>query len=271
MIQGSGLGLREAFFDEIIDYRDEIDFLEIVPENSMHLNFRQAKQFEEIVQTFPTVAHGLSLSLGDPYGLNTEHIKTLKNFLDRYGIATYSEHLSFTSLDGRQTYELLPLPMTQAVVQMVVDKIAQLQEILQRTLVIENPTYYTALESTMDESDFINAILKKSGAKLLLDINNVFVNGHNHGFDPQVFIDKLDLKRVAYCHIAGHMEYRENLFIDTHGMPVKEEVWRLMRRVVSRKTLPVLLERDNNIPPLAILMDEFRMMRQIVSEVRRVA
>lgn len=261
--QGCGLGLREPFVDTIDRYVDRIDFLEIVPENMMHMNRKEAKRFEKICDHFPMIAHGLSLSLGDTEHLDRDHLKKLKKFLDRYGIETYSEHLSFTSLDGVQSYELLPLPMTEGMVEAVTAKIARIEEILERPLVIENPTYYTVLESTMEESQFIGEILKRSGAKLLLDINNVYVNAFNHGFEAKAFIDALDLDRVAYCHIAGHLECRNDLFIDTHGMPVKEAVWDLMAYVMAKKRLPVMLERDNNIPPLKKLMKEFDRMKEI--------
>ncbi|WP_353662061.1 DUF692 domain-containing protein [Hydrogenimonas sp. SS33] len=261
--QGCGLGLREPFFKTIGRYEGRIDFLEIVPENMMHMNEKEAKRFAQIRERFPVIAHGLSLSLGDTVHLDVAHLKRLKSFLDRYGIETYSEHLSFTSLNGVQSYELLPLPMTEGMVKAVTEKIAKIEEILARPLVIENPTYYTVLPSTMEESDFIGEILERSGAKLLLDINNVYVNAFNHGFDARAFIDALDLERVAYCHVAGHLEYREDLFIDTHGMPVKEAVWDLMAYVMAKKRLPVMLERDNNIPPLDELMKEFDRMKEI--------
>ena len=265
-LHGCGLGLRESFFDTILDYRDRIDFIEVVPENHMHADREERKALRRICEAFPTVAHGLSLSLGAVGDLDTGHLKALKKFLDAYGIEVYSEHLSFTSLDGVQSYELLPLPMTEGMVEAVVEKIRIIQEIIERPLIIENPTYYTVLESTMDEPEFIGRILEASGAKLLLDINNVYVNGFNHHFNPYRFIDALDPERVAYCHIAGHLEYRDDLFIDTHGMPVKEEVWQLMRYLRRKKPLPVLLERDNNIPPLAELMEEFDTMRRICDE-----
>ena len=267
LMDGCGLGLRESFIDEIDEYQESIDFLEIVPENLMHMNKKEAKRFEQICEKFLVIAHGLSLSLGDVKHLDTKHLKRLKKFLDRYDIEDYSEHLSFTSLDGVQSFELLPLPMTEDMVDSVVDKIKIVEEILERSLIIENPTYYTVLASTMEESEFITEILERSGAKLLLDINNVFVNSFNHGFDAKAFIDEIDFTKVAYCHIAGHMDYRNDLLIDTHGMPVKKEVWNLMRYVLSKKRAPVMLERDNNIPPLAELMKEYDKMQGIYNGV----
>ncbi|WP_201352744.1 DUF692 domain-containing protein [Hydrogenimonas urashimensis] len=262
-MKGCGLGLRDTFADEIVKYADVIDFLEVVPENAMHMNRIEAKRFESIRERFEMVAHGLSLSLGDTIHLNEAHLARLKDFLDRYEIALYSEHLSFTSLDGVQSYELLPLPMTSEMVDGIVAKIDYVQEFLQRPLVIENPTYYTVLESTMEEAEFTVEILRRSGAKLLLDVNNVYVNAHNHRFNAEDFLDRLPISEVAYCHVAGHLEYRDDLFIDTHGTPVKTEVWDLLRQVMARKRVPVMLERDHNIPPLDALMKEFATMKEI--------
>ncbi len=258
------MGLRDAFVDEVIDYADSIDFLEVVPENWMTMGTVEKERFRRLRETFPMVAHGLSLSIGDPNGLDVGHLKRLRAFLDRWEIETYSEHLSFTSLAGEQSHELLPLPMTEKMVDIVVEKIERVQSLLQRPLVLENPTYYLVPESTMSEIDFIGDILSRSDATLLLDINNLFVNGFNHGFDPIEFLDALDMNRVAYCHVAGHLEYREDLYIDTHGAPVKEEVWDLLADSLRRRRVPVLLERDNNIPPMEVLMAEFQTMREVV-------
>ncbi|RUM45024.1 MAG: hypothetical protein DSY46_04085 [Hydrogenimonas sp.] len=262
-IDGCGLGLRDNFIDEIENYQGEIDFLEVAPENLMHMDKKEAKRFARICEKFSVVAHGLSLSLGDVETLNIKHLKRLKKFLDRYGIEEYSEHLSFTSLDGVQSYELLPLPMTEPMVEGIVKKIGRVEEILERPLIIENPTYYTCLPSTMEESAFIMAILDRSGAKLLLDLNNLFVNSFNHGFNAKDFIDAIDLDCVAYCHIAGHMVYDDDLLIDTHGMAVKDVVWDLMRYTMEKKRLPIMLERDNNIPPLTELIKEYQTMQGI--------
>jgi len=262
-IHGCGLGLRDNFIDEIENYQGEIDFLEVAPENLMHMDKKEAKRFARICEKFSVVAHGLSLSLGDVETLNLKHLKRLKKFLDRYGIEEYSEHLSFTSLDGVQSYELLPLPMTEPMVEGIVKKIGRVEEILERPLIIENPTYYTCLPSTMEESAFIMAILDRSGAKLLLDLNNLFVNSFNHGFNAKDFIDAIDLDSVAYCHIAGHMVYDDDLLIDTHGMAVKDVVWDLMRYTMEKKRLPIMLERDNNIPPLTELIKEYQTMQGI--------
>jgi len=263
-IKGCGLGLRSSFLNDIYRYDHKPSWFEIVPENWMQMRPAVRKAFEKIVSDFPLVCHGLSLSIGANTPLDTTFLKELKIFLDRYDIQTYSEHLSFCSIDNKQLYELLPLPMTENMVRHVSDRVAKVQDILKRELILENASYYYVPYQEMEEADFINAILKKSGAKLLLDVNNVFVNAFNHRFDPRRFIMALDTEKVAYMHIAGHLEYEKDLYIDTHGEDVKKGVWDLLEwTLASGVNAPLLLERDNNIPPYEKLMKEFAKMEAI--------
>jgi hypothetical protein len=188
----------------------------------------------------------------------------MKAFLDRYEIKHYSEHLSFSSLDGKQTYELLPLPMTQAMIRHLSEKIDQVQDILERPLILENASYYISPYSEMREVDFLCEVLEKSNTKLLLDVNNVYVNAANHHFDADHYISHVPPSRVAYMHVAGHLEYPdEALLLDTHGEEICKEVWGLLERTLMTHKAPVMIERDNNIPPLDILMEEFRTLKRI--------
>lgn len=263
ILSGCGLGLREDFIFDVLQSSIKPDFFEVAPENWMQIPKKHEKIFEQIRSEYQLICHGLSLSIGSYEDINVDFLKRILEFLDKYEIEVYSEHLSFSSLQNVQSYELLPLPMDKQMVQNVCDKIDFVQNYLKRELILENATYYYVPDSTMEELDFINEIFKKSGAKMLLDINNVFVNSFNHKFDPYKYIDELDLDKVAYCHVAGHLEYEENLWIDTHGMPVKDEVWDLTKYVLEKKKLPVMLERDNNIPPLDELMEEYQILRDI--------
>ena len=262
-ISGTGLGLREEFIFDITTYPIQPDFLEVVPENWIDMPKKYQKIFDTIMDKYNIIAHGLSLSIGSYEKVDINFLKQIKAFLDRYNIQHYSEHLSFSSLDGVQTYELLPLPMNKKIVQNICQKIDFVQNYLKRELILENATYYYVPESNMSEIEFINEIFTKSGAKMLLDINNVFVNSFNHKFNPYQYIDSLNLSNVAYYHVAGHLEYKENLWIDTHGMPVKDEVWDLTKYTLSKNKAPVLLERDNNIPPLEILMQEYSKLKSV--------
>ena len=266
-ISGCGIGLRKEFLHEVKNFEHTPSWFEITPENWITTPKSLKKDFESVVRDFPIVCHGVSLSIGSYEELNIDFLKKLKTFLDDYEIEHYSEHISFSSLEGRQTYELLPIPMTQEMIQRVSQKVDFVQNFLQRELILENATYYYVPQSDMSEVDFINELVKTSGAKLLFDVNNVYVNGFNHGFDVHEFIDKIDLERVAYYHVAGHLEYREDLWIDTHGMKVKPEVWDLLEYTLKQKKAPVLLERDNNVPNMSAMMKEYNTMRAVYERV----
>ena len=268
-IKGCGLGLRSDFLLDLKNNDFSPDFWEITPENWMHMPKIVEEAFEEAVFSKPTVAHGLSLSIGSADKLNKKFVKQIKTFLDRYNIEHYSEHLSFSSLDGNQSYELLPLPMTKKMVSIISDRVKEVEDIIQRNLILENATYYLVPYSEMAEVDFINEVLDKSGAKMLLDVNNVFVNASNHSFKSRRFIDEIDKSKVAYMHIAGH--YHDNEFdmkIDSHGMPVCSGVWKLLEYTLKQLDAPIMIERDNNIPPLLELQSEYNQMKDIVQRVR---
>jgi uncharacterized protein (UPF0276 family) len=262
-INGCGLGLREEFIFDLNRSKNKPEWLEIAPENWIHTPLKYQKIFDKLALEYEFVCHGLSLSIGSYEPLDMVFLKKLKEFMDRYNIIHYSEHLSFSSLNGIQTYELLPLPMNLKEINNICTKVQKVQEILQRELILENATYYYVPTSTMSEIDFINAVFEKSGAKMLLDINNVFVNSYNHKFDAYNYIDNLDFSKIAYYHVAGHLEYKENLWIDTHGTPVKDEVWDLTKYCLTKKKAPILLERDNNIPRYAKMMQEYNKMKSI--------
>jgi uncharacterized protein (UPF0276 family) len=242
-------------------------WLEIVPENWMHLPRVHKKDFEKTIRDYNIACHGISLSIGSPQGINLQFLKEMKEFLDRYDIKYYSEHMSFSSMNGKQSYDLLPLPLTKKVADRIVENIDIVQNYLKRNLVLENATYYYVPESELSEVEFINMIVKKSGGKILLDINNTFVNSHNHNYDPYKFIDQMPMDSVAYYHMAGHLEDDESgLWVDTHGNDIKTEVMDLLKYALLKQKAPVLLERDNNIPPLKTLMKEYHSLQKIYDE-----
>jgi len=264
-LKGCGLGLRSDFLLDVSSSDFQPDWWEITPENWMHMPKIYEKAFEEAVFSRPTVAHGLSLSIGSVDKLNKKFVKQMKKFLDRYNIEYYSEHLSFSSLDGKQSYELLPIPMTKKMVEHVSDKVKEVEDIIQRNLILENATYYYVPYAEMREIDFINEVMEKSGAKMLLDVNNVFVNSVNHTFKARKFIDELDKSKIAYMHIAGHyIDEEANIRIDSHGMPICSGVWKLLDYTLKQIDAPVMIERDNNIPPLEVLKEEYFKMNKIV-------
>jgi len=263
-LSGCGIGLRSEFIDQLLTHPKKPSWLEVTPENWIATPPTLKKTFESIARDFPLAAHGLSLSIGSNTPIDYAHLDTIKTFLDRYEIDVYSEHLSYCSLDHQQLYELLPLPMTEAMVSYLSDRIHAVQDFLKRPLILENPSYYHPPYAEMKESDFISEVITRSGCKLLLDLNNVYVNAHNFKFNPKAFIDALPLKSIAYMHIAGHLEYRQDLFIDTHGEAIKQEVFELFTYVRTKGVhAPILLERDTQIPPYDLLLEEYWHLEEI--------
>ncbi len=263
IVEGVGLGLRYSFAEEVLDREDLPRWFEIAPENWMRRGGFFKRILERIRERVPVVCHGLSLSIGSPDPLNREFIKDLKEFLDFFEIEVYSEHLSFSSIGGEYLHDLFPLPFTEESVRRVAKKVREVEEILERNLILENISYYLRLPGEMEEWEFINAVLEESGAGLLLDVNNVYVNSLNHGYDPYEFIERLDLSRTAYIHIAGHERF-DRIIIDTHGAPVIDEVYRLLEFTLQKTgPVPVLLERDNNIPPYDELLEEVKRIEDL--------
>ncbi len=263
IIEGSGLGLRYSFAEEVLEKSDLPSWFEIAPENWMKRGGFFKRTLKKIRERVPIACHGLSLSIGSPDPLNREFLKELKEFLDSFEIEVYSEHLSFSSLGGEYLHDLFPLPFTEESVRRVAQKVRKVEEILERSLILENISYYLSLPGEMEEWEFINAVLEESGARLLLDVNNVYVNSLNHRYNPYEFIEKLDLSKTAYIHIAGHERF-DRIIIDTHGAPVIDEVYRLLEFTLQRTgPVPVLLERDNNIPPYDELLEEVKRIEEL--------
>ena len=261
-LRGAGLGLRRALLEPFLEFEDgAIDFLEVAPENWIGLGGALKPRFEQLAERYPVATHGLSLSLGGPDPLDEALLRDIGRFLDRYRVPLYSEHLSYCAAGG-QLYDLAPIPFTEEAVRHTAARIRRAQELLRRRIAIENVSYYAAPGRQMDESDFVCAVLEEADCLLLLDLNNVYVNSVNHGYDPQAYLDALPPARVAYCHIAGHRREAEDLIIDTHGAEVIEPVWALLDAAYARfGPQPTLLERDFNFPPVAQLLAEVARIR----------
>lgn len=264
-LAGAGLGLRRDFSRALLAAEQAAalpDFLEIAPENWMGMGGRYARQLRALTERFPFVCHGLSLSIGGPLPLDPAFLKNLRAFLDMHQIRCYSEHLSYTTDDG-QLYDLLPIPFTRDAVDHVAARVQQVQDALGRRIALENVSYYAAPGAEMSELEFLLAVLEKADCDLLLDVNNIWVNSINHGYDANAFLDALPVARVAYIHIAGHYVEAPDLRVDTHGADVIPEVWQLLDRAYARcGVVPTLLERDFNIPPLPALLAEMDLIRQ---------
>lgn len=262
-LHGAGLGLRRDFAAEVLLNPPRVDFYEVAPENWMRFGGRLGRQFRALTERFPFVCHGLSLSLGGPAPLDEAFLLELKQFLRDHQIALYSEHLSYCGDDGL-LYDLMPIPFTEEAVDYVAQRIRRAQEILEQPIAIENVSYYAAPGKAMEEIDFLNAVLREADCGLLLDINNIYVNSVNHGYDALEFLQALPGERIAYAHMAGHYVEAPDFLVDTHGASIVDPVWTLLDQAYRAfGVFPTLLERDFNIPPLAELMPEVESIRAL--------
>ena len=286
-IKGVGLGLKRELIPQIQRlYNDNkhennhdgnsignINFLEIAPENWINAGGKAAADLTWFTERYPLVCHGLCLSLGGPDALNIDFLKQVKAFLNTLKIPLYTEHLSYCSdiQNGKPgyLYDLLPIPFTEEAIKYVAARIRQTQDILEQKIAIENASYYVAAPiSTMDEITFLKAVLAEADCHLHLDINNVYVNSINFGFDAHVFLRQIPAERIVYSHIAGHYQQSSNLLIDTHGADIIDPVWALLAEAYALfGTFPTLLERDTNIPELPILMHEINKIAQYQADV----
>ncbi|MCE3228062.1 MAG: hypothetical protein K0S32_2613 [Bacteroidetes bacterium] len=266
--QYTGLGFRKDFAEDLIT--SEVlkpSFIEMAPENWIGMGGYWKKQLDKAAEKFPITCHGLSLSIGSPDELDVEFVKQVKKFLKQYNVKIYSEHLSYSKCDNAHLYDLLPIPFRKDAVKHIVERIKTVQDILEQPLVLENVSYYTPVAAEMKEHEFISAIVNESGCNMLLDINNVYVNSFNHKYDTKEFLHKLPLDKVAYIHMAGHEQVSDTLIIDTHGQAVIDPVFELFEYAIDLvKPVPVLLERDFNIPELSELQGELTRMDNIISK-----
>jgi len=263
-VHGAGLGLRRSFMDAVVSNPpDTVDFMEVAPENWMRIGGSMARRFRNLTEQYPFVCHGLSLSIGSPAPLDETFVRELKDFLDSHTIRCYTEHLSYCSDDGH-LYDLMPIPFTDEAVKYVAERIRRVQEILERRIAMENVSYYAAPGQEMDEIDFINAVIDEADCDLHLDVNNIYVNSINHGYDAADFLRRLPGDRIVYCHVAGHYEEAEDLRVDTHGADVIDPVWDLLETAYEEfGVFPTLLERDFNIPPMPALLAEVEQIARL--------
>ena len=262
--ESAGLGLRRALMGPLQDAPDAaFDFLEVAPENWIGVGGRLGRRFAELAERHVLSCHGLSLSLGGPEPLDDAFLHRIRRFLDQHRVPLYSEHLSYCSDDGH-LYDLMPIPFTEEAVEHVAAQIRHAQDVLGRQLVVENVSYYAAPHREMAEVDFIKAVLERADCALLLDVNNVYVNSINHGYDAGAFLRAMPAARVACYHVAGHYDEAPDLKVDTHGAAVIEPVWSLLEQACALfGPRPTLLERDFNFPPVQELYDEVARIRAL--------
>jgi uncharacterized protein (UPF0276 family) len=239
----------------------EVDFMEVAPENWIHVGGKLGKKFRFFTERYPFLIHGLSLSIGGPSPLNETLLHDVRAFMDEHDIRFYSEHLSYCG-DTGQLYDLMPIPFTAEAVSYVAERIRRAQDILGRRMAVENVSYYAPTDTEMSEVEFTLAVLQEADCDLLLDVNNIVVNSINHRYDAREFLQAMPRERVRYFHVAGHYVEAEDLRVDTHGDAVSEPVWALLADAYQRfGPVPTLLERDFNFPPMAELLSEIRQVK----------
>ncbi len=263
-VRGAGLGLRRPIADKLKDVPPgAIDFMEVAPENWIHVGGALAKKLRWFTERYPFLIHGLSLSIGSPAPLDEQLVRDIKDFMAQHKIRMYSEHLSYCGDDG-QLYDLMPIPFTEDAVKHVAARVRRVQDILEQRIALENVSYYAPTDTTMDEAEFTLAVLEEADCDLMLDINNIVVNSINHKYDAHEFMRKMPGERIRYFHLAGHYVEAEDLRIDTHGTPVDEQAWQLLADAYAHfGVVPTLLERDFNFPPIQELLDEVAQIREL--------
>lgn len=251
---GFGVGLRREHYTHVIDAHPKVDWFEVVSENFMVKGGRPLQVLEKARERYPIVLHGVSMSIGSVDPLNRKYLADLRDLARRFEPAWISDHLCWTGVDGRNLHDLLPLPYTDEAVRWVSARIRQVQETLERTILIENvSSYMTFVHSTMSEWEFLTAVAEQSDCGILLDINNVFVSAFNHGFDARTYIESVPIERVAQYHLAGHSD-RGSYLLDTHDHPIATEVWALYELAARRfGEVSTLIEWDDHIPEFATL------------------
>ncbi len=266
-LKGVGLGLRRELLAPLLQGGQQggqgIDFIEVAPENWIPFGGALQRQFAEVAAQYPLICHGLSLSIAGPDPLDLQFLTQLKQFFRQHQVQLYSEHLSYCSGQGH-LYDLMPVPFCQQAIDYLVPRIRQVQDMLEQELVLENISYYDTPASTLSELEFLTEVLDRADCGLLLDVNNIYVNSVNHGYDATAFLRALPSNRIRYGHVAGHFQQSADLLIDTHGSAVNDPVWALLADAYRcHGVFPTLLERDFNLPPLAELLTELAQIRQL--------
>ncbi len=266
-VTGAGLGFRRPLADKLKHVEPgEIDFMEIAPENWIHVGGALGKKLRWFTERYPFLIHGLSLSIGAPSPLNEQLVRDIKEFMVEHNIRMYSEHLSSCGDDG-QLYDLMPIPFTEDAVKYVAGRVRRVQDILEQRIALENVSYYAPTDTSMSEADFTLAVLEEADCDLMLDINNIVVNSINHKYDAHEFMLRMPADRIRYFHLAGHYVEAEDLRIDTHGSAVDQQSWQLLGDAYAHfGAVPTLLERDFNFPPISELLDEVRQIRNLQAE-----
>ena len=273
----AGTSLKPQHYDEILVNRPDIGWFEVHAENYMGAGGPSHHYLTRIREAYALSVHGVGLSIGGAGALDEDHLARLKTVVDRYQPGLVSEHLAWSSHGGSYYPDLLPLPYTPETLDTVADHIDRVQEVLGRPMLLENPSTYIVFEtSTIQETEFLATLAKRTGCGLLLDVNNVFVSATNHGYDPVAYLDAFPLEAVGEIHLAGHAEDRDDadapLLIDAHDRAVADPVWGLYEHVLDRLgPVPSLIEWDSDVPELGDLIAEAALAEARLDRVREVS
>lgn len=271
----SGVGFKPEHFADILAEPQTIGFFEVHAENYMGAGGPPHAQLGKLREDYALSIHGVGLSIGSMQPLDRDHLARLKTLCDRYRPESFSEHLAWSTHDGVFLNDLLPLPYTQETLNRVIEHVDQVQATLGRQMLLENPaTYLLFSESTIEETDFLSEIARRTGCGLLLDVNNVFVAATNHNLDPRDYIARFPLEAVREIHLSGHSETVDDhgapLLIDSHDTPVKDPVWTLYETVIGRLgPVASLIEWDNDIPVWPMLRAEATAAQQVLDGTAR--
>jgi uncharacterized protein (UPF0276 family) len=253
----AGIGLRAPHHREVLEAPPDVGWLEVHSENFFGMGGETLRVLEAVRARYPLSLHGVGLSLGSSDELSLQHLKKLKALVERVQPAAVSEHLCWSSVNGQFLNDLLPLPYTKEALHGVCERVARTQDFLGRSILVENVSSYLRFAGAdIPEWEFVAAVARRTGCGILLDVNNIYVNATNHGFDPLAYLAAIPADRVGEIHLAGY-EVEDGLLLDTHGRPVHEPVWDLYAQALSRfGPLPTLIEWDNDIPALDVLVAE---------------
>ncbi len=272
-----GAGFKSKHFQAVIDSPGPVEWLEIHAENYMGAGGRPIAQLRKLKEIFPVSCHGVGLSIGGEEPLDQDHLQRLRRLTDWLDPASFSEHLAWSTHEGRYFADLLPLPYTDKTVKRVSEHVDQVQESIARPMLLENPSNYLEFaETEMDETEFLSEIAERTGCGLLLDINNVHVSSVNRGFDAKDYIRRFPLRLVGEIHLGGHEideDGRNNeLLIDNHAAEVADPVWELYQFAMELAgPVPTLIEWDNDVPDWQVLAAEAGRAAEILEHVRKKA
>lgn len=265
---GYGLGLRPDHYEEILNDHPRVDWFEVVSENYMVDGGKPLSYLDRVRERYPVVMHGVSLSIGGTDPLDRDYLARLRALADRIEPRWVSDHLCWTGFDGTQLHDLLPLPYTEEAVAHVAERVGQVQDFLGQRILLENvSSYLTYRHSALSEWEFLRAVAERADCLILLDVNNVYVSASNNGFEPAEYLAGIPPERVYQLHLAGH-SYNGGIIVDTHDHEVPDPVWALYAEAVRRfGRVSTMIERDDDIPPLADLLAELARARRIAEPI----